>query len=128
MTGILRFGKVLNQVAAEGHIDDLAAAADSENRLVHVPEGNAERDLDTIQPDVNVPGPVPFLSEQGRVNVASAGNEQRIKFLRMIRKLVCAGDLYIVKMRESFDVVRNFFFCFRDENFHGDAPFLNTLP
>lgn len=69
-------GKVLNDSSAKIHVDDLNTPADSEDRFVSFYEGIKEGELNLVKMGVYGLGAAVALAEPGRVDIASAGQEQ----------------------------------------------------
>ena len=82
---VLGLWKVLDQVSAEGNVDDLCAPADPEDRLFLLCIVLRQRDLCVIQCPVHVPGAVPRLSEQGGIDVIPAGKKEGVALRQALR-------------------------------------------
>ena len=80
-------GEVLDQVAAQVHIDDLHAAADAEDRLSGLQERMEQGKLRFVQSFVRGCGTPVLLTETGRMDVTASGQQ----------KLVIRGQVFRVK-------------------------------
>ena len=81
--------KILNDFAAETHVDNLCPLADAQNRLSRLRKQPAEGQLRYIQRMVHISCSVHFLVKEHGINVIPARQNQCVVLLDALRHFSC---------------------------------------
>ena len=71
-------GEILNEVAPQGHIDDLHAPADAQNGLVGLIKGTKQLQLGLVPGHIRGIGALIFLAEERAFQIASAAQNEPV--------------------------------------------------
>ena len=122
VAGAERLGQILNERAAKADVDHLAALADAEHWLAGISKPVEESELNLIQSAVDAAAPLVLLMKEGGIDVRSAGQNQRVVGVRVLRNLVGTG-IGKAKVLHGLLVTRRVLCFIRNQNFdHIDPP------